>query len=68
MGIKFDRVIAGLERQLEREQDRALRRGMNYPASWNPFLGSFMTRYDLYRYPTRHFDFNRRQLTLQYPD
>ena len=68
MGIKFDRVIAGLERRLEQEQDRALRRGMYYPASWDPFFVSHMTLYDLYRYPIRHFDFHQRQLTLQCPD
>lgn len=68
MGIKFDRVIAGLEHRLEQEQDRALRRGMYYPPSWDPFFASYMTLYDLYRYPTRHFDFHQRQLTLQCPD
>ena len=65
MGSKFDRVIAGLQRRLEQEQDRALRQGMYYPTSWDPFFTSHMTLYDLYRYPTRHFDFHRRQLTLQ---
>ena len=29
--------------------------------------GSYMTLYDLYRYPTQHFDFHRRQLTLHDP-
>jgi hypothetical protein len=41
---------------------------MYYPTSWDPFFTSYMTLYDLYRYQTRHFDFHRRQLTLQYPD
>ena len=38
---------------------------MYYPASWDPFFVRYMTLYDLYRYPTRHFDFHQRQLTLQ---
>ena len=66
-GPKFDRVIAALERSLEREPDSALRRGMHYPTSWDPFFTDYMTLYDIYRYPTRHFDFHRRQLTLHDP-
>lgn len=68
MGSTLDRVIAGLERRLEREPDAALRRGMHYPTSWDPFFTSYMTLSDLYRYPTRHFDFHGRQLTLHDPD
>lgn len=68
MGARFDRVVAALERHLEREPDSALRRGMYYPTSWDPFFTSYMTLYDLYRYPTQHFDFHRRQLTLHDPD
>ncbi|MET9856811.1 hypothetical protein ABZY57_28240 [Streptomyces sp. NPDC006450] len=30
----------------------------------DPFFKDFMTLADLYRYPTQHFDFHRRQLTL----
>jgi hypothetical protein len=67
MGAKFDRVIAALERHLEREPDGALRRGMRYPTSWDPFFTGYMTLYDLYRYPTKHFDFHSRQLTLHDP-
>lgn len=67
-GDRFDRVIAELERHLEREPDSPLRRGMHYPTSWDPFFTSYMTQYDLYRYPTQHFDFHRRQLTLDDPD
>jgi hypothetical protein len=64
MGAKFDQVIVALERHLERERGSALRRGIHFPTSWDPFFTSYMTRYDLYRYPTQHFDFHRRQLTL----
>jgi DinB superfamily len=67
MGGKFDRVIAALQHRLAREPDAALRRGMHYPTSWDPFFTSYMTVSGLYRYPTRHFDFHRRQLTLQDP-
>jgi hypothetical protein len=67
MGSKLDRVIAGLQRRLEREPGSALRRGMHYPTSWDPFFTSYMTLSDLYRYPTQHFDFHSRQLTLQDP-
>jgi hypothetical protein len=68
MEDKLDRVIAALQRRLEREPDSALRRGMHYPTSWDPFFASYMTLHDLYRYPTRHFDFHRRQLTLHDAD
>jgi hypothetical protein len=67
MGARFDQVITALERSLEREPDSALRRGMHYPTSWDPFFTGYMTLYDLYRYPTKHFDFHSRQLTLQHP-
>ena len=67
MEPKFDRVLAALERRLEREPDPALRRGMHYPTSWDPFFTDYMTLYDIYRYPTRHFGFHRRQLTLPDP-
>lgn len=60
----LDHVIAALQRHLERETETALRRGMHYPATWDPFFASYMTLADLYRYPTRHFRFHQRQLTL----
>ncbi|HXP18580.1 MAG TPA: DinB family protein [Streptosporangiaceae bacterium] len=60
----FDRVIAWLERRLERQSASVLQRGMHYPTSWDPFFNSYMTLYELYRYPTKHFDFHSRQLTL----
>jgi hypothetical protein len=67
MGSTLDRVIAALQHRLEREPDAALRQGMHYPTSWDPFFASYMTLSDLYRYPTRHFDFHSRQLTLHDP-
>ena len=67
MGGTIDRVIAGLQRRLDREPDTALRRGMHYPTTWDPFFTGYMTLYELYCYPTRHFDHHRRQLDAARP-
>jgi len=64
MGAKLDRVIAKLQRHVLLATDRELSRGMHYPTSWDPFFGSYMTLAELYRYPTKHFEFHRRQLTF----
>ncbi|PVZ14784.1 DinB family protein [Actinomycetospora cinnamomea] len=64
----FDRVIAALHRRLDAETDVDLARGMHYPARWDPFFEPYMTLADVYRFPTRHFDFHRRQLTLDRTD
>jgi hypothetical protein len=64
MAAKCDRVIASLQRRLERETDRQLRRGMHYPTRWDPFFQAHMTLADVYHYPTQHFDFHRQQLSL----
>lgn len=64
MSRAFDRVIDDLERHLLRASETKLRRGMHYPTSWDPFFKDYMTLADLYRYPTQHFDFHRRQLAL----
>jgi hypothetical protein len=61
----FDRVIASLHRGLAAESDAGLRRGMYYPVRWDPFFKEFMTVADIYHYPTQHFGFHRRQLTLR---
>jgi hypothetical protein len=63
----LDRVIAALQRHLERESDSALHRGMHYPTTWDPFFADYMTLADIYRYPTQHFRFHQRQLTLSPP-
>ncbi|WP_329051632.1 DinB family protein [Amycolatopsis sp. NBC_01488] len=60
----FDRTVAALHRRLDRESDADLARGMHYPTRWDPFFADYMTLADVYRFPTRHFDFHRRQLTL----
>lgn len=64
MEVMFDRVIAALHHRLDAETDADLARGMHYPTRWDPFFQDFMTLADVYRFPTQHFDFHRRQLTL----
>jgi len=64
MGAKLDRVLAALHRSLDAATAEDLARGMYYPVRWDPFFTAYMTLADLYRYPTRHYDFHRRQLTL----
>ncbi|WP_369141796.1 DinB family protein [Streptomyces sp. R44] len=64
MGTAFDWITGSLARRLAKESERDLARGMHYPVRWDPFFKDFMTVADLYRYPTRHFDFHQRQLTL----
>lgn len=59
-----DRVVAALHRRLDSETDADLARGMHYPTRWDPFFKDYMTLADLYRFPTQHFDFHRRQLAL----
>jgi len=64
MGAKMDRTLCALQRRLDREDAATLRRGMPYPPRWDPYFQAWMTRADLYRYPTQHYDFHRAQLTL----
>jgi hypothetical protein len=64
MAAKLDRVIASLERSVVRECDNAFRRGMHYPTRWDPYFRDYMTLEDVYRYPGRHYDHHRWQLTL----
>jgi hypothetical protein len=63
MGPLADRTLAALQRNLARESEAALRRGMPFPTRWDPFFG-YLTLADVYRYPTRHFEHHRRQLSL----
>jgi hypothetical protein len=64
MAGMLDKVSARLACRLDAEPDSALRRGMHYPTTWDPFFTSYMTLADLYRYPTRHFRYHQHQLTL----
>ena len=63
----LDRAIAARQQHLQRETRPALRRGMHYPTTWDPFFADYMTLTDIYRYPTQHFRFHQRQLTLSPP-
>jgi hypothetical protein len=65
MSAKFDRVTTSLANALDRTPDASLRRGMYFPTRWDPFFKHFMTLADVFHYPTQHFDFHQRQLTLR---
>jgi hypothetical protein len=67
MAAKLDRVTLAMERRLRAQTGVQLRSGMHYPVRWDPFFKDFMTLADLYHYPTQHFDFHQRQLTLGRP-
>jgi hypothetical protein len=64
MGAKLNRVLAALHRRVDAATAAELTRGMHYPTRWDPFFADYMTLADLFRYPTRHYDFHRGQLTL----
>ncbi|MFG1625491.1 DinB family protein [Kribbella sp. NPDC049227] len=64
MVVMFDHVIEKLHRRLDAESEADLTRGMYYPTRWDPFFKEYMTLGDVYHFPTQHFDFHRRQLTL----
>lgn len=64
MGSLADRTIAALQRHLDREPEAALHRGMPFPTGWDPYFG-YLTLAEVYRYPTRHFEHHRRQLSLR---
>jgi len=66
MGSLADRTVAALQRRLAREPESALHRGMPFPPGWDPYFG-YLTLAEVYRYPTRHFEHHRRQLTLPDP-
>lgn len=60
----LDRTVAALHRRLDAESESDLARGMHYPTRWDPFFRDYMTLADVYHFPTQHFAFHRRQLTL----
>lgn len=64
MGRKLEKTIASLSMQLERETAHSLSRSMPFPDRWDPFFATLMTLNDVYAYPTLHFDFHARQLSL----
>ena len=68
MSRKLDKTITALSRRLELESSQSLARSMPFPDRWDPFFTSLMTLNDVYAYPTLHFDFHARQLSLRHPD
>jgi hypothetical protein len=64
MGTKLDRVIGSLQRSLQHERDSNFTRGMHYPARWDPYFTDYMTLADIYRYPGKHYDHHRQQLSI----
>jgi hypothetical protein len=64
MGRLCDRTVSALQRHLDREPEGALHRGMPFPTTWDPYFTRYMTLAEVYRYPARHFEHHRRQLTL----
>ena len=64
MPAMLDHVTGVLQRRLRRETRAALGRGMYYPASWDPLFTEYMTLAQIYHYPTQHFRYHQRQLTL----
>jgi hypothetical protein len=67
MARKLDKTIAAISRRLERESSGSLARSMPFPDRWDPFFAPSMTVNDVYAYPTKHFDFHGRQLSLSGP-
>ena len=64
MAAQCDRVIARLQGRLVAEPEKNFALAMHFPVGWDPFFTDSMTLEAVYRYPTKHFDFHRRQLTV----
>jgi len=60
----FDAITGSLDRHLDAETDAELARSMPFPTRWDPFFAARMSLGEVYHYATEHFDFHRRQLTL----
>ncbi|MFI5511699.1 DinB family protein [Mycobacterium sp. NPDC051804] len=64
MGRQMNRVIRKLQESLAVEDATTFESGMHYPPRWDPYFRDYMTLADVYRYPGRHYDHHRQQLTL----
>lgn len=64
MEAQLDRTLRALLRHRDRETAKSLNSGMAFPTRWDPFFASRMSLAEVYSYPTKHFDFHRRQLGL----
>ena len=60
----MDRVLDSLQASLRKAGDESLDRGMHFPVGWDPYFKDLMTLFDVYHYPTQHYEHHRRQLTL----
>jgi hypothetical protein len=65
MASLMDHTIAGLCASLERESARTLALAMHFPTGWDPYFTDVMTVVDVYKYPIRHYEHHRRQLTTR---
>ncbi|CAI3790629.1 DinB family protein [Pseudarthrobacter sp. MM222] len=64
---KLQKTTAAISRRLEHETARSLSRSMPFPDRWDPFFAPSMSVIDVYAYPTLHFDFHAKQLSLGRP-
>ena len=64
MGRLMDLVVRRLQRFVTDAGEDALNRGMHFPVGWDPYFRDYMTRREIFHYPTQHYDHHRRQLTL----
>src|SRR5699024_1246826 len=64
MARKLRRLTIRLAARLHAESEETLALRMAFPTRWDPFFRPTMTVADLYAYPTDHFDFHARQLSL----
>jgi hypothetical protein len=60
----MDLVVRRLQRFVTDAGEDALNRGMHFPVGWDPYFRDYMTRREIFHYPTQHYDHHRRQLTL----
>ena len=65
MARLFDATCAALAAGLQRRSDAELARAVPFPERWDPFFTSHMSLLDIYHYPWQHYEFHRRQLTLE---
>jgi hypothetical protein len=63
MGRLMDSTIGHLRASLARESERTLALAMHFPTGWDPYFKDVMTVADVYRYPIKHYDHHRRQIT-----
>lgn len=67
MARLFDRACRSLATHLDRVSEVDLACTMPFPTRWDPFFTNRMSLLDIYHYPWQHFEFHRRQLTLDHP-